>query len=366
MYVLVSALSGACELTDSEANILLTPFRTQNVPPPMSSHQLSVRLSPEQAASSGYDVKNAVHVSFSEEQDTLSALWEDGHVQLWQLNTRIGPGPGKAINPTQVWEGRVSESTEVQWRQVSLHGPSEGRWYLMALGSTPTSDKDVLARVHLDQGNVLKSESLPLLSRNCRMVDNTHPPLYQTPAGRVRNRKVSIRYLSFIRADTHHLVDNEEEEVGSFPEFCLQVQTSRNAEDPAKSLLVGLGKSGRLYAFTPGRDTRILATNANSFTISSSFVVFTTTAHDSKYVPASDLIAILAESESEVKEIPDKWTVRKVERGSRIVVAVPSTMSLVLQMPRGNLETINPRPLVMEVVTNDLKECADIILHAVL
>jgi len=29
-------------------------------------------------------------------------------------------------------------------------------------------------------------------------------------------------------------------------------------------------------------------------------------------------------------------------------------MSLVLQMPRGNLETINPRPLVMEVVKQDL------------
>lgn len=154
-----------------------------------------------------------------------------------------------------------------------------------------------------------------------------------------------------------HVVNNEEEQVGSFPEFCLQVQTSRNAEDPTKTLLVGLGKSGRLYAFTPGRDTRILATNANSFTISSSFVVFTTTAHDSKYVPVSDLVEIFTEErESEAKDIPDKWTVRKVERGSRIVVAVPSTMSLVLQMPRGNLETINPRPLVMEVVTNDLKE----------
>lgn len=52
--------------------------------------------------------------------------------------------------------------------------------------------------------------------------------------------------------------------------------------------------------------------------------------------------------------MPSEWTIRKVERGSRIVVAVPSSMSLVLQMPRGNLETINPRPLVMEVVKHDL------------
>lgn len=151
-----------------------------------------------------------------------------------------------------------------------------------------------------------------------------------------------------------------EDQVGSFPEFCLHAQTSRNTEDPSKTLLVGLGRSGKLYAFTPGQDTRILATNANSFTISSSFVAFTTTAHDSKYIPVSELVEILIleepEAEAKLKDVQDKWTVRKVERGSRIVVAVPSTMSLVLQMARGNLETINPRPLVMEVVTNDLKE----------
>ena len=149
-----------------------------------------------------------------------------------------------------------------------------------------------------------------------------------------------------------------EEQVGLFPEFCLQAQTSRNVEDPSKTLLVGLGRSGKLYAFTPGQETRTLATNANSFTISSSFVVFTTTAHDSKYIPVSELVEILTleDADAKLKDAQDKWTMRKVERGSRIVVAVPSTMSLVLQMPRGNLETINPRPLVMEVVTNDLNQ----------
>lgn len=45
---------------------------------------------------------------------------------------------------------------------------------------------------------------------------------------------------------------------------------------------------------------------------------------------------------------------RRVERGSRIVVAVPSSMSLVLQMPRGNLETIDPRAMVMRVVRDDV------------
>lgn len=56
---------------------------------------------------------------------------------------------------------------------------------------------------------------------------------------------------------------------------------------------------------------------------------------------------------AENPNIPD-WEKRRVERGSKIVTAVPSVMSLVLQMPRGNLETVNPRPLVMAVVKRDL------------
>lgn len=36
-----------------------------------------------------------------------------------------------------------------------------------------------------------------------------------------------------------------------------------------------------------------------------------------------------------------------MERGSLIVTAIPKNMSVVLQMPRGNLETIYPRAMVV-------------------
>lgn len=38
---------------------------------------------------------------------------------------------------------------------------------------------------------------------------------------------------------------------------------------------------------------------------------------------------------------------RSIERGGRLVTAMPTNMSLVLQMPRGNLETIFPRAMVV-------------------
>ena len=47
-------------------------------------------------------------------------------------------------------------------------------------------------------------------------------------------------------------------------------------------------------------------------------------------------------------------SVRRVERGSRIVTVVPMDTRVVLQMPRGNLETICPRALVLSEVRRNL------------
>jgi len=76
-------------------------------------------------------------------------------------------------------------------------------------------------------------------------------------------------------------------------------------------------------------------------------VIYTTTAHVSHFVPLTSLL-----ERDRTEEV--KCETRRVERGARIVTAVPSNMSLVLQMPRGNLETVNPGPMVMNVVGADI------------
>jgi elongator complex protein 1 len=45
--------------------------------------------------------------------------------------------------------------------------------------------------------------------------------------------------------------------------------------------------------------------------------------------------------------------IRAVERGSIIVSSVPSSMKVMLQMPRGNLEAIHPRPMVLRSICLD-------------
>jgi hypothetical protein len=84
------------------------------------------------------------------------------------------------------------------------------------------------------------------------------------------------------------------------------------------------------------------------------FVIYVTSAHEAHFVPIQSLFSALPGYIGEKKVESE---VRRVERGSRIVTAVSSNMALVLQMPRGNLETVNPRPLVLEVVKKDVDGC---------
>ena len=136
------------------------------------------------------------------------------------------------------------------------------------------------------------------------------------------------------------------------PEFCPDAECV-DLPYPGDRVYVGLTKSNKLHV-ADAKTSRILASNSNSFFVASGFLVFTTTTHVAQFAPLDTLKSLLEAADVNTP-IPE-WEARRVERGSRIVTAVPSTMSLVLQMPRGNLETIYPRPLVMNIVKQDFDQ----------
>ncbi|KAG6856745.1 hypothetical protein H0H87_001089 [Tephrocybe sp. NHM501043] len=323
--------SGAVAVFDG-TKILLTPFRVQNVPPPMSSAQLT--LSSE---------RSPIYASFSSVSDTLAAFWETGYVELWSLQTRLQSGRGKAMDPTRVWSGSlegVKNARQIQLTSLDATGTSvtvRVLWTDMGV--------DFVTSLQLEEftsKEALTTTALP--SVNSRLLAAGTRVTCQGPSGEI------------------HRYDTEQQQflpVAHLQEFCLQSQgllVPAFQSTEAQIVYLGLGSSGKLHVAS-GEAHYVLATNATSYTVASGFVIFTTTAHEARFVPVTTLTALLAnspETETEVKPEKHEWETRRVERGSRIVVAVPSAMSLVLQMPRGNLETINPRPLVMEVVKQDI------------
>ena len=146
--------------------------------------------------------------------------------------------------------------------------------------------------------------------------------------------------------------ENVVRSVAKFSSFCENTVAVRTKE--AILIFIGLASNGRLFVTGSGISSHIqLAQNCNSFTIASGFVIFSTTSHEVLFAPTSTLSSIL--SSGGVESVAShQWEKRSVERGSRIVTAIPSTMALVLQMPRGNLETIYPRPLVISIVRRNL------------
>lgn len=149
--------------------------------------------------------------------------------------------------------------------------------------------------------------------------------------------------------------ESEPTNVAELEAFCphLAVLPAAAGSPELQLQAVGLAPNGRLYA-----NSTLLARDATSFIVSGTFVIWTNSAHEARFLPLSSLSSRSTDGlsadgpASAVEEVHGLG--RRVERGSRIVTAVPSSMALILQMPRGNLETICPRPLVLEVIRRDL------------
>lgn len=88
-----------------------------------------------------------VHASFSMTNDTIAFLWESGLVQVWNLQTRLGPGPEKIMNPIKLGEGSVPIGLA---RRVSVSAVVDGKVTLAILGS---SKNNILT--HVEVGNDL-------------------------------------------------------------------------------------------------------------------------------------------------------------------------------------------------------------------
>jgi len=149
--------------------------------------------------------------------------------------------------------------------------------------------------------------------------------------------------------------DNLDVEYKPFEE-CLQLNdicpwlavTYIGSNDKKTKTVIGLTARNRLYA-----NERLIVSNCTSFYIHSDFLIFTTMTHTARFLPLNipfDDFKITDDGNNTFNVFDE--SIRRVERGSNIVTAIKSNISLVLQMPRGNLETVCPRALVLMKVRN--------------
>uniref|UniRef100_A0A8C1VFR0 Elongator complex protein 1 n=1 Tax=Cyprinus carpio TaxID=7962 RepID=A0A8C1VFR0_CYPCA len=125
----------------------------------------------------------------------------------------------------------------------------------------------------------------------------------------------------------------------NFPRPCVQTALCTLS---GEEHLIGLTERSHLYI-----GDSLVASNISSFVVYDDFLLLTTHSHMCLCLNLSTLSikGLQAALSSDANQNDE--TVRKVERGSRIVSVVPQDTRLILQMPRGNLETIHHRALVL-------------------
>ena len=328
---------GVCCHTDTRAldQLLFTPFRYQNIPPPMSS--LSLRDSLGQTA---------VHATFSANEDLLAALMPDGHVNVWTWPF----GKGNKSSTCHVARLALPQTSPEEhiYQQVVVTGSSASknlRIYALLWSKSACAAQLFSAFLHVGNADPsLDGETLiPLSSSVNRLIAATDGVRLQGSDGTLMDAKLEV--------------------VAHLPECCPYVRLLSSA------MHLGLSDTGRLYA-----NDRQLASGVTSFAIGGDFLVYTTLQHDARFLLLQSILdrptpnaeaedvythpvksQRIQEDSVDKKQEGDSYS-RRVERGSRIVAVVPSSMTLVLQMPRGNLETVSPRPLVLQEVRRYLDD----------
>lgn len=354
----------ACVTVADGSASLLTPFRMQNVPPPMCSSSLLHPPATQHSISDNHSILVPVQSAWTQvppgaQKETIgimASLYSNGLVQVWGINWGV-LGSSLSIGDNSVAEPKLlktvqtsSGAEESTSYQIAIAG-----WSAFALGNFRGTRLTLAVLASDQQGSKLRVADLIQEEGQDEFSVSLHQPVQIGFAAILR--LAADPFVPTATAAPNIYLHGESgliqvvecftlKPVVQLERFCPEVRILAK-KDKQSVRVIGLASNGALYA-----NEQTVAKDATSFTLAGSFLVWTNTSHEARFAP----LASLSFSASDTTKTPSDSVDlgRRVERGSRIVTAVNSLMALVLQMPRGNLETIYPRPLVLEVVRRDL------------
>ncbi|KAI5794642.1 IKI3 family-domain-containing protein [Pyronema domesticum] len=302
---------GVVAVADGD-KIKITPMRVANVPPPMALCEASLQQTP-------------VDIAVSPSGKRIVALQHTGiDLVSWSYKPISEPVVSSKIATTDGPE---------TYRQACFLDDNT----LCLLGDNE-SGQSVLRCLALDEaGQVERDDFYPYehiqLDLPCSTLKSTGTAgsvLLQEQCGNV--------VLYNLEGKTHS-------PVCKLPGSCPWMESVTLDE---QITVFGLSEGGRLYA-----NERMLASSVTSFSVTSAHLIYTTSQHVIKFI---HLVSNIHDLEVPSDEVTADERCRNVERGSRLVCVMPSIFAVVLQMPRGNLETIYPRALVLAGVRRSIEK----------
>ncbi|KAG0325923.1 hypothetical protein BGZ99_010376 [Dissophora globulifera] len=318
------------------ANLMITPFRVMNVPPPMAAFTLTAP----------YAIQ---HVSFSKLNggDNMAALLADQRVAFYAFAEDKTVRPLAA--PKLLGMIELAELPTVMVRQIAW--VDEDTLIGLQYDGDISVDSIVVFKLAFDG----ESKAPRILSKTDVSLDGLYQRLYFNQTyGDILLQQADGNLVSVEIGN-----DGEEPKLGRWsealrlPEGCPWMGTTRIGSghmEYREKAVIGLARNNRLYV-----NDRLISSETTSFCLHNHFLVFTTATHSARFLPLETTLSELKIVDNSM--LPYDESIRRVERGSKIVLALPYSVNLVLQMPRGNLETVAPRAMVLSVTRDALDKC---------
>ncbi|XP_050400730.1 putative elongator complex protein 1 [Patella vulgata] len=333
-----------CGVIDGN-KVLVTPFRTMVVPPPMSAYNLDVHAAVDQVVFCQDENSNDIAVLLQNNTLAIYTFNEENNIDICKAVTMASAGGTGFTVKCKIpsYQGLYSfEGFDVDKYPLNIY-------HLLWI----KSDVFICCCVNLDNNTStlfkfqLDTTKNQLKIRNKIEVENY---VYNV-CNCLRPQHVAVQLIdgTVLKYDSENdtLLPWETPDAMEmkFPSPCSTIAVCQIS---GLEVIIGLTDRYRFYV-----NNVEVASNCTSFAIHTDFLLLTTLSHTCRCISLNTKLKDLP-SLSDGKEHPFDESIRRVERGSRIVLVVPDDTKLILQMPRGNLEGIYPRALILSAVRHYL------------
>uniref|UniRef100_A0A8C4PVD0 Elongator complex protein 1 n=1 Tax=Equus asinus asinus TaxID=83772 RepID=A0A8C4PVD0_EQUAS len=305
------------------SKVLVTVFRLSVVPPPMCSYRL---LLP-------HSVNQVVFSVHPEKSNDLAILDASNQISVYKC------GMLKNQDVIKIIQFENSEEQEVNPLKLSLltwiqedvflavsYSQSSPQFVIHHLTVAPSETDD-------EQGQLNIRYSVEGVIINLCCNSKTKSVALQLADGQI------LKYLW----ESPSLAVEPWKNPGGFPVRlpypCTQTELAMIG---GEECVLGLTDRCRFFI----NDTEV-ASNVTSFAVYDEFLLLTTHSHTCRCFCLRDTSFKTLQAALSSNHLSNGESLRKVERGSRIVTVVPQDTKLILQMPRGNLEVVHHRALVL-------------------
>ncbi|NXT69938.1 ELP1 protein, partial [Chaetops frenatus] len=329
--------------------VLVTAFQHAVVPPPMCTYELQLQQAVNQVTFHT-DLKHSGDMAVLDADNRISVYRYGENITVNDPTVKFGAVGGNGFKaavetPYLVKSYRVdvsSGSNEVMYPlglRFLTWLPDDS---FLVVGQGQHAAQSVLH--HLTAApHVAGAEEECLNLRFSMPVDGEVISLYCSPVTKtVALQLTDRRILKYLWEASTPVLEPWRSSSGSavrFPYRCVQTSITRIS---GEEVILGLTDRCRFFV----NDIEV-GSNITSFATYNEFLLVTTNSHTCQCFCLNNLPVKALQAGLSSAAAPNSETLRKVERGSCIVTVVPQDTKVVLQMPRGNLETIHHHALVL-------------------